>query len=403
MWFALEKAALRSYMLGFKAVTALLPFRWPQVVEGSGSALRLLDLIQQHGHQRILLVTDATLMQLGVLDPLLAKLDAMQLNYQLYDQILPDPTAAQIDAGYQLQQQHRSQAILAVGGGSVIDAAKMIGAQARNHKPITKLTGLFRVWHGMLPLYAIPTTAGTGSEVTIAAVVSDPIKQRKLPLVDLRLMPTAAALDARLMTGMPPMVTASTGMDALTHAIEAYLSRNALARTDTLALEAAQLIVTHLDTAVTQGNNLNARQHMAKAAQLAGMAFTQAGVGYIHAIAHNFGARYHVPHGLANAMLMPYVLRYSLPACTARMATLARHCAIAADTSSDLAAAEALIERIHQMNQRFDIPDKLTALKQADIPAIAKAARAEARFTYAVPRYLSQTEAEQLITQLLPN
>lgn len=403
MLFTLEKIALRLYMAGLKATTALLPFHWPKVYQGPGSSRQLLQYIQQQEAGSLLLITDAGLRQLGVLDAVLTQLDNLGLNYQVFDQITPDPTNELIEAGYQALQAAGAGALLAVGGGSVIDAAKLIGARAKNQKPVLKMTGLLRVWRGMLPVYVIPTTAGTGSEATIAAIVSDPVQQRKLPLIDVRLLPKAAALDANLMLGLPASITASTGMDALTHAIEAYLSRNATRQTDQQALMAAQSIFRYLPIAFAAGQDIEARQHMAIAAHLAGKAFTVAGVGYIHAIAHNFGARYHVPHGLANAMLMPYVLRYSLPACTARMANLARHCGIAADTSTDLAAADALIDRIQQMNQRFAIPDKLAALRQADIPAIAKAARAEARFTYAVPRYFNQVQAEQLIAQLLPD
>lgn len=402
MLFALEKIALRLFMAGFKVATAVLPFRWPKVYQGPGSSSQLLEHIQQQESGCVLLVTDSGLRQLGVLDTVLAQLDLLKIRYQIFDQITPDPTNDQIEAGYQALQAADASALLAIGGGSVIDAAKLIGARAKNQKSVLKMTGLLRVWRGMLPVYAIPTTAGTGSEATIAAVVSDPEQQRKLPLIDVRLLPKAAALDAKLMTGLPASITASTGMDALTHAIEAYLSRNATRQTDQQALMAAQAIFKYLPNAFAEGQDLEARQQMATAAHLAGKAFTVAGVGYIHAIAHNFGARYHVPHGLANAMVMPYVLEFSKPACLSRMATLARHCDIASVLSPDLLAADALIAHIRAMNQAFQIPATLQALQQTDIPAIAKAARAEARFTYAVPRYISQQQAEQLIAQLLP-
>jgi alcohol dehydrogenase len=264
------------------------------------------------------------------------------------------------------------------------------------------MAGLFKIhFSGTLPLYAVPTTAGTGSEVTIAAVVSDPEQQRKLPLMDLKLMPIAAALDGELMTGLPAHITASTGMDALTHAVEAYISRNALKRTDMQAIEATQLIMANLATAVTNGSNIAARQAMAKASNLAGMAFTQAGVGYVHAIAHNFGALYHTPHGLANAIVMPYVLDYSKSKCANRLADLAKACNIGSAGGSDEQLAEAFINRIREMRQKFDIPDKLAALQQKDISQIASAALEEARFTYAVPRYMDKATCEGLISQML--
>lgn len=402
MLHTLEVIFLRIYMVIFKAVTFIMPFKWPQTFEGPDSSLTLVRAMAQRGYKRVLIVTDAVLVKLGVLDKMKAELDKLGVTYAIYDGVEPNPTVAQIEAGYDILVQNRCEAILAVGGGSPIDAAKMIGARAKNKKPIVKMTGLFRVWRGMLPLFAVPTTAGTGSECTIAAVVTDPEQKRKLPAMDLKLMPTAAALDGALMTGLPAHITAATGMDALTHAVEAYISRNAMKRTDEKGVEAVQLIMKHLDTAVTDGGNIEARQKMARASHLAGIAFTQAGVGYVHAIAHKFGAMYHTPHGLANAIVMPYVLDYSLPDCTARLAELARYCHIGLSTGSDQQQAEAFIQRIRDMNAKFGIPTKLSTLKQEDIREIAKSALNEARFTYAVPRYMTMPVAEGLIRQMLP-
>lgn len=399
MWKTLP---LRGYMLGLRAVTAAMPFRWPRLFEGSGSAMALLAHLAEAGHRRVLVVTDASLVELGLLAPLCAELERLGVEPLLFSAITPDPTIDQVEAGLARLRHHGADALLAVGGGSPIDAAKLIGARARNRKPVARMAGLFRIHRGMLPLYVLPTTAGTGSEATLAAVVRDPERQRKLAAMDPRLIPTAAALDAELMVGLPPAITAATGMDALTHAVEAFISRNALARTDAKALEAARLIVHYLPEAYRHGENREARQQMARAAHLAGIAFTQAGVGYVHAIAHQVGARYGTPHGLANAILMPPVLEHALPACEARLAKLARHCGIGHDTGSDQEKALALIAHIRGMQAEFAMPTRLAALLEADIPAIARAARREARFTYAVPRYLSQAEAEALIRRLLP-
>ncbi len=401
MMFAVEVLFLRLYMLIFKAVTAIMPFKWPKTFEGPDSSLELCRHIVAEGHRSVLMVTDTMLVKLGLLDAMKAELEGAGVACAIYDGVQPDPTVAQIEAGFEVLKSKQCDAILAVGGGSSIDAAKMIGARAKNNKPVIKMTGLFRVWRGILPLYAVPTTAGTGSEVTIAAVVSDPEQQRKLPVVDLRLMPKAAALDGKLMTGLPPAITAATGMDALTHAVEAYISRNAMRRTDEKAIEATQLILTHLPTAYHDGANLEARQQMARASHLAGIAFTQAGVGYVHAIAHNFGARYHTPHGLANAIVMPYVLEYSKPNCAHRLADLARACGVGPAAGDDDTLADAFIDKIRDMKREFGIPEQLDALKAEDIPAIARAALAEARFTYAVPRYMDQATCEALIRRML--
>lgn len=388
-------------MKGLKVGTAMLPFRWPKTFEGDKPALELCRYILRKKHRSIFFVTSKTPLRSGLVQPLIDVLEAGGINVTVYDGIKPDPTVADIETAVSELSQHGCDAVIALGGGSVIDAAKVVAARAKNKKPILQMVGMFRVSKGMLPLYAVPTTAGTGSEVTIAAVVTDVEGQRKLPLLDPRLMPRAAALDGSLMLGVPPHITAMTGMDALTHAVEAYISKNAMTRTDRLALEATRLIMANLETAVTDGSNLAARQALARASFLAGKAFTQAGVGYVHAIAHNFGALYHVPHGQANAIVMPYVLEFSRPKCAKRLARLARECAIADPKMSTDEQAGMFIQRIREMNKQFGIPSALAELKATDIPRIATAARQEARFTYAVPRYLSQDRCEQLVAQML--
>ncbi|MCC5854142.1 MAG: iron-containing alcohol dehydrogenase [Idiomarina sp.] len=392
----------------FNSVVAVLPFRWPQCYEGVGSTALLLQHIVQAEHQRVLLVTDNQLVQLGLVAPIQSELQRLGAVVEIYDAVLPDPDIAQIEAGVAHAQRLNAEAILAVGGGSVIDAAKVIGARCKSTKSVQAMAGMFKVWRGMLPLFVLPTTAGTGSETTIAAVVSEPELQRKFAIMDLHLMPTATALDPELMIGLPPAVTAATGMDALTHAIESYLSRNAFADTREKSLEATRLIAMYLERAYQDGTDLEARAGLAKASHLAGQAFTKAGVGYVHAIAHQLGARYHLPHGLANAMVMPYVLADALRESAQQLAQLARAAGLASTESNaqssegDIALAMRFIEKIRLMNESFGIPSKVSALQEKDVPAIATAARAEARFTYAVPKYWSQAEAEQVVRQLLP-
>lgn len=398
--FALKVFLLRCYMTIFKYVVMILPFKWPTTFDGAGSSKDLCKHIAGEGHKKVLIVTDAMLVQLGLIEPIKAELEAQGVEGIIYDGVKPDPTVEQIEAGFDIYKAEACDGLLAIGGGSSIDAAKVIGARAKNNKPIRKMAGLFKVFRGMAPLYAVPTTAGTGSEVTIAAVVSDPEAQRKLPIMDLKLMPTACALDGTLMTGLPAPITSATGMDALTHAVEAYISKAANSKTDELAVAATKLIMAHLETAVSDGANVDARQAMTSASNMAGKAFTQAGVGYVHAIAHNFGALYHTPHGLANAIVMPHVLDFSLPKCAGRLADLARACNIGSGSDEDL--AKAFIARIREMNEKFNIPTTLDALQAKDIPQIAKAALEEARFTYAVPRYLDQKGCESLVAQILP-
>ncbi|NNM21688.1 MAG: iron-containing alcohol dehydrogenase [Gammaproteobacteria bacterium] len=399
--FSAQTAAYKAKMKVLKTTAKILPFPKPTLFSGPGSSLELCEAIAQVGTSRLLIVTDAMLVEIGLLADIQQRLTELGVDFIVYDGVKPDPTVAQIEAGLTMLQDNDCEAILAFGGGSSIDAAKVIAARATNNKPVRKMEGLFRIFHAPMPLYAIPTTAGTGSEVTVAAVVSDPERQSKSAIMDPKLVPAMAALDGSLMTGLPPAITAATGMDALTHAVEAYLSVNALPDTDSYALAATRLIMEYLPVVMEDGQNIKARQHMAMASYYAALAFTRAGVGYVHAIAHNFGAYYHTPHGMANAIVMPYVLDYSKPACTSRLAKLGDASGLRQDGDTDAVLADRFIAHIRSLNARFGIPEKLDALRAEDIPAITRAALKEAHSTYAVPRYMDRPTCESLIRQIM--
>jgi alcohol dehydrogenase class IV len=253
-----------------------------------------------------------------------------------------------------------------------------------------------------LPFFAIPTTAGTGSEVTIAAVVTNKQAQIKYFIADPKVVPSMCALDPTLMTGLPPFITAPTGMDALTHAVEAYISTIATAETDELARMATASILRNLPIAYREGGNLEARERMAVASCMAGLAFTRAGVGYVHAFAHQMGGLYHVPHGLANAIIMPHVLDFSLPNCAPRLAELARLTGCAEVGVDETAAAQAFIARIRAMNAEMQIPTTIKGLQRADFDKIIDRAFTEAHGTYGVPRYMERSDALALLEKLLP-
>ena len=401
--FAIKVFFFRIWQFLLKISTPLLFFRTPKLFTGPGSSLQLCEHIAGTGVKSLLVVTDAMLVKIGLLNPLLDKLRQLGVKTTVYDGVLPNPTIEQIENGLAIQKREACTAILAIGGGSSIDAAKVIAARATNPYRIVHMSGLMRVAFRLLPMYAVPTTAGTGSEVTIAAVVSDPSTTRKFAIMSPRLVPLAAALDGALMTGLPPPITAATGMDALTHAVEAYISRNRTRKTDAEALEATRLIMQNLPTAVKDGRNVDARQNMAVASFKAGVAFTTAGVGYVHAIAHNFGAYYHVPHGLANAIILPRVLDFSKPNCTARLAQLAEASGLKRGGESEAQLADAFIQRIRDMNRDFGIPTQVDKLREQDIPEITGKALFEAHLYYAVPRYMDRPECEAFIRQMLPN
>src|SRR5512134_239942 len=356
--------------------TRLLPIPQPTLLVGPGASARLGEAIGAFGHRKILVVTDGLIAGLGLMTAFLDALQAGGTAVLVYDEITPDAPIPLIEKGIDLYRRKGCDAILAFGGGSVMDAAKAIGLAAANNKHPRKLVGYFKGLHAPPPLYAVPTTAGTGSEVTVAAVISDPAHERKLVIADTRIVPQMAALDPLLMAGLPPAVTAATGMDALTHAVEAYLGDWSTEFTDRMALAAVTMIFENLPRAYERGDDLEAREQMALASTYAGMAFTRANVGNVHAIAHQLGGKYHVPHGLANAVLLPVVLRFSLPAAAPRLARLAEHVGIRGN--GDKASAEKFVDAIQALNDSISIPHTLEALREADIPELARAACYEA-------------------------
>ena len=383
-------------------VTKRVPIPQPLLLVGAGSALRLAQTIADFGHRRLLVVTDADIVRLKLIAPFLAALDAARAPHVLFDAVTADAPLPVVEQGTKLMLAEGCDAIVAFGGGSVMDAAKVIGLAAANRKPPRELAGYFRGLHGPAPIYAVPTTAGTGSEVTVAAVISDPEAGRKRVVADVRLVPDIAALDPTLMTGLPPAVTAATGMDALTHAVEAFVSDWATPATDRWALAAVKMIWQHLPQVVAHGGDLRAREQMALAATYAGLAFTRANVGNVHALAHQLGARCHVPHGLANAMLLPPVLRWCLAEAAPRLALLARAVHVeGADGGDDVAAAGAFVDAVQALADGIGIPRHCEALHEADIPALAEAACSEADLNYPVPRRMSRDDAAALLRGLL--
>jgi len=383
-------------------VTRVLPIPQPTLMVGPGSSARLGETIRDLGHRRILIVTDGVITRLGLMKPLLDALTVGAASFVIFDEITPDAPIPLVEKGIALYLSRDCDAIVAFGGGSVMDAAKAIGVSVANGKHPRQLVGYFKGWNPPPPLYAVPTTAGTGSEVTVAAVISDPENGTKLVIADTRLVPRLAALDPSLMTGLPAPITAATGMDALTHAVEAYVGEWGTDFTDRMALAAVSMIYENLPVAFANGQDLVAREKMALASTYAGLAFTRANVGNVHAIAHQLGGRYHTPHGLANAIVLPWVLRFSSPAITRKLATLAARAGVGDRDRPEGEQARAFLESVDAMNASLGIPAQLDALREEDIPALAKAACWEADTNYPVPRRMSQAECEGLLRQILP-
>lgn len=381
----------------------LVPIQVPTAFVGPGSSARLCAMIGEFGLRRVLVLTDAVLVRLGLIEPIRAALAAHGIDVAVHDAITPDPTYPVLEAGLAALRAHRSDAVLAVGGGSVIDAAKVIDAMAVTGKRPEKLLGVLKIWKPMLPLFAIPTTSGTGSEVTVAAVVTDPVRHAKAAVIDPRIVPVATALDPLLMRGMPKAITAATGMDALTHAVEAYLNRWPHPETKRHSLAATRMIFAHLHRACEQGDDLEVREAMAVAAFYAGLAFTKAYVGYVHAFSHKLGGMYGVPHGLANAIVLPWVLDYlkDEPRTRDRLADLAIAIGAGAEGEPRVALAERFIGRVRELARSVGIPERVAELRAEDIGEIARAAMIEAHRDYPVPKNMSLPEAEALLRRML--
>ena len=402
MPFSLQVIFYRILMALLKLIIVFIPAPKPTIYSGSGSARTMCATIGHFGANRLLIVTDEMLVKLGVINGVTEELDSLGIEYEIFAEIVPDPNYDIVEKGVRVGIEKKSDGVLAIGGGSSLDAAKVIAARLTNSKPISKLTGILKVKEPCLPLFVVPTTAGTGSETTIAAVVSDPVTNQKTPVIDPKLVPIAAALDPSLMLGLPPAITAATGMDALTHAVESYLSMHAVPETDNYALAAVKMIMKNLPVCYENGKDEQAREAMALASFYAGAAFTKANLGYVHAVAHQFGAFYHTPHGLANAIVLPYILEYSLPSSKERLAELAVAIGLGSSGDNSQELAQKFVDAIKQLNESIGIPTTLEALKEEDIPRIARGALKEAHYLYPVPRYMDVAQCEEIVRKMLP-
>ncbi|RMF23966.1 MAG: iron-containing alcohol dehydrogenase [Deltaproteobacteria bacterium] len=396
---AMDKTLHDVAIVARKVIMKLLPDRVPVTFVGADAVREMCEAIGHLGVRKPLVVTDAGLVKAGIVEQVTKQLEAAGLEPIVYDGVEPDPTFAQVGAGIARYRGEGCDCIVAVGGGSSMDAAKLMAAILGNDKPAEKLEGLLKVRKPTVPLFAIPTTAGTGSEVTVVAVISDTHTHTKKFFIDPKLIPSMAALDPTLMVGLPPAITAATGMDALTHAVESYLCSTSTAQTEAYALTSVRLVFANLPTAYKKGTDLAARKAMALASYYGGLAFTRTGVGYVHAIAHAFGAYYRTPHGLANAIVLPHVLEYSKDAARRRLAELAD--AVALGGNSDAEKADRFIEAVRNLESEVGIPPTLDALRRSDIPAIARQAVTEAHMDYPVPRYMDQSECERMLERML--
>lgn len=388
------KMYCRTYQTIFKWMIPLMPYREPEILN---SVLDVKNILQANNLNKALLVTDQGIKKLGLTDSLEQDLKNNNIEVFVFDQTVPNPTIQNIEDGLKIYLDKNCDCIISFGGGSVMDCAKVIGARVSNpKKTIRKMKGLLKVGKKLPMLIAIPTTAGTGSETTVAAVISDPENKSKYAINDFNLIPNYAVLDPTLTINLPPMLTATTGMDALTHAIEAYIGNSTNKRTRHLALEACRLIFENLEKVYTDGKNERARSHMLKASYMAGIAFTISYVGYVHAIAHSLGGYYGTPHGLANAVILPYMLNEYGKTIYQKLKEIAVYCNIARPYDSAQTASSKLINKILEMNEFMQIPKRFDFIKEEDIPTLAKHASAEGNPLYPVPKLMNAKELEKI-------
>lgn len=345
---------------------------------GAGSRSVLADEIKKRDLKKIFIVTDKDLIKFGVVEKVTDVLDSGKIEYNIFSNVKQNPTVAQVKAGVLDFSASGADAIVAIGGGSPIDTAKAIGIISNNPEfaDVVSLEGVADTKNKSIPIIALPTTAGTAAEVTINYVITDEENVKKMVCVDPNVIPILSIVDAELMLTLPPSVTAATGMDALTHAIEGYITKGAWEMSDMFELKAIEMIAKHLPAAVKNPSDVEARDGMAVAQYIAGMGFSNVGLGLVHGMAHPLGAYYDIPHGVANALLLPIVMEYNTKSSIGKYAEIARAMGIYVTNLSTVEAAQAAVKAVKDLAIEVGIPEKLRLLnvKEEDLERLAKSA-----------------------------
>lgn len=374
----------------------------PSLIKGKKSILKLPNVVKNDGNTRTLVVTTAGFIKRGSLEPLFDALRNEGVEYFVYNGIMPDPTIACIEEALKVYKENNCECIIAVGGGSVMDASKIIGARAANPTlQVRDMRGMFKIKNPIPDLYVVPTTAGTGSEATVAAVITDEVDgtHYKYAITDFGLVPKYAVMYPEITLSLPKHITAATGMDALTHAVETYTNLYASPMVKMLARKSVKMIFDNLENAYNNGNDIKARGRMLMASYYAGVAFTNNFVGYVHAVAHALGALYGLPHGYANAILLPVVMDQYGKSAYKSLAELAD--VVRIEGASDKEKAESFIDAIKQMNKRMEIPDKVKELKEEDFDTIVSRALTEANPSYPVPVIWDEEDVKLLLRRII--
>ena len=386
----------RIYQTIMKIGNYFMGYRTPETIEGPGSLKKLPIDLKNRNVNDVLVVTDNKLLGFGLLDSFFEEMKKESINYVVFSNIQPNPTDINVEDGYKVFKENNLKAIVAIGGGSPMDCAKAIAAKnAHPNRKVSELQGLLKVHKKIVPFFAVPTTSGTGSETTIAAVITEAKTHHKASINDPAILPKYCVLDPELTIGLPSFVTATTGMDALCHAVESYTNWTYTTKLERdLSKKAVKLIYENLLKAYENGQDIEARQNMQLAAFYAGRSFTRGCVGYVHAIGHTLGGLYGVAHGLAMAVILPHVMRQFGPAVYDALADLADECGF---KGTNKEKALAFIAWIDEMKQRMNLPAGIENIKDEDIPQIISWANKEANPLYPVPVVWGYDDFEKLI------
>lgn len=391
---SIKKFYCRTFQAAFRLAMPFMPYREPEILNQIAEIKPLLERLHIAS---VLLITDKQLREFGATSHLEKLLEESGIRCAVYDDTFPNPTVINVEAAREIYIKEKCEALIAFGGGSSMDCAKAVGARiAYPNKSVNQMKGLLKVLKKIPTLIAIPTTAGTGSEVTITSVITNSEIKHKYTMNSFPLIPAYAVLDPAVTLTLPPSLTATTGMDALTHAVEAYIGGSTTKETRAYALDAVRLIFENLETAYQDGANAEARKNMLHASYIAGIAFSKSYVGYIHAVAHTLGGQYNIPHGLANAVLMPIVLEEYGESVHVKLHQLAMAAGISKETDVVADSAKKFIQTLRDMNQRMNIPSTFSNIESSDIPAIAEHADKEANPLYPVPKLMDAKELQKI-------
>lgn len=345
---------------------------------GPGSRKVIADEVAKRGYKKALVITDKDLVKFGVAAQVTDVLKAAGIPFELFDEVKPNPTVKNVKAGLAAFKAAGADFIVAIGGGSSMDTSKAVGIIINNPEfsDVVSLEGVANTKHKAVPMIALPTTAGTAAEVTINYVITDEENVKKMVCVDPNDIPTLAVIDPELMLSMPRGLTAATGMDALTHAIEGLITLGAWEMSDMFELKAIEMIAKWLPKAVATPSDIEARDAMATAQYIAGMAFSNVGLGLVHGMAHPLGAYYDIPHGVANALLLPYVMEYNMPSAKAKYRQIAQAMGIDTAAMTDDQAAQAAVDAVKALALEVKIPQQLSGLgvKEEDLGRLAQSA-----------------------------